>query len=96
MSLTFVISFLAAFAVTVVVLVNWPPIYRKPKPGEVWMYKQKKTRDPWGCESGHKVEVLDVREGWVRYKFAGSTLWTDEHQKMKSFVYCYAPTAPSV
>lgn len=96
MSNTFLLAFLVSGLATALVLVNWPLIYRKPVPGEIWRAKPSKPADPFSAKPEQKVEILDVRQGWVRYRWLGAALWQDERRRMKIFVYCWEPTAPAL
>lgn len=63
------------------------PTLSTPKPGEVFTFK-----DDSDCPFERpifKVEVLEVREGWVRYKFLGSSMFQNEVMKLSSFRHCY-------
>jgi hypothetical protein len=71
-------------AVTLVVkkTVNSMP---KPAPGEFWAVK---GRGPWPKKDAFKVEILDVKDGWVRYKIG--SLFDDERAEIKTFIEVYA------
>ena len=70
-----------------------PKLVQMPKPGEFWVFRGRSEGDPWAAEGGHQVEVLDVRAGWVRYRFTTSrTYHQDERMEADSFRYCYQPT----
>ena len=58
---------------------------REPKPGERWTLKV--VTDPWGGSPSITVEILDVKDGWVRYSMGGSM--SDLRMKMSDFVGCY-------
>lgn len=54
-------------------------------PGEVWCLKGDDS--PWPKEWEHKVTILDVRDGWVRYSI--SSRFNDERLKTATFMHCY-------
>jgi len=35
------------------------------------------------------VEILDVRNGWIRYKHVGSTIRQDESMEISAFNFCF-------
>jgi hypothetical protein len=59
-----------------------------PAPGELWVFMPDK-KGPWPTDARrHKpVEVLDVREGWVRY--AMGNVFPDERMSVKDFTWMY-------
>ena len=57
-----------------------------PKPGDIYIFDD--DVDPWS-DKRHKVEVLEVAPGWVRYKFCGSSYLTDERLQRSRFHFCY-------
>lgn len=59
---------------------------KMPRPGEVYIFDDEPN--PFKRDA-FRVEVLEVKEGWVRYKHVGSTLWTNESMKADSFRFCY-------
>ena len=59
-----------------------------PKIGEIYVFDD--CGDPWGS---HKVEVLDVANGWVRYKFCDSDFYQDLRTTKSAFNYCYVKMA---
>jgi hypothetical protein len=62
-----------------------PPI--TPKPGESWVLKPR-SGDPFGSYAAQSpVTVLDVRDGWVRYKMVA--VFRDERCTIQSFVSTY-------
>ena len=68
---------------------------RKPKIGERWEFKDNDRRgDPWGCQGRRTVDILDVKDGWVR--FSMGDFYNDERLKMGSFLFCYRPPASGI
>ena len=53
-----------------------------PQVGEYWRFD---NTDPW---SDHVAEILDVQNGWVKYRFVKG-LGMQYTQKMDMFLYCY-------
>lgn len=43
--------------------------------------------DPFGNNT--TVEVIETKNGWVRYKFCSSYIFLDERMEKSSFNYCY-------
>ncbi len=60
-----------------------------PKVGDIYVFDD--DVDPWS-DRRHKVEILDVAPGWVRYKFCGSEFLTDLRATRSSFHFCYKKT----
>ena len=60
--------------------------FRMPKVGDI--YKVEGDDDPFGSKH-KKRRVLEVKDGWVRYEWIGSDLWTDERKSRSSFHACY-------
>lgn len=63
---------------------------REPQAGEVW---ENADGDPWG----RIVEVLEVKRGWVRYRFCGAGILYPEQgpkysRDLDSFCRLYCPT----
>ena len=56
--------------------------------GAQWVLRSE-DGDPWGRKY-HPAEILDVKEGWVRYKI-GDIIFTDERMKQDMFVEIYRP-----
>lgn len=54
--------------------------------GETWEFVDS-LGDPWGNKKPFRVQILDVRDGWVRYNMG--TLFPDERCTIKSFVGIY-------
>ncbi len=52
---------------------------------------RKQLAGPWSLENSanHTVTVIDYKDGWVRYKFDNSSMFTDERMKEYSFRHCY-------
>jgi len=51
----------------------------EPIPGETWGFRDE---SPWP-ETNAYLEVLDVKEGWVRFTYGGPR--SDERMKMQTF-----------
>ncbi|RJQ30348.1 hypothetical protein C4565_00760 [Candidatus Parcubacteria bacterium] len=47
--------------------------------------------DPFPRKDGHLVIVLDVKQGWVRYRWAEGDMWQDQRMEEWSFRLCYFP-----
>lgn len=66
-----------------------------PKPGDIYVLDD--DVDPWS-DKRQKVEVIETMPGWVRYKFCGSSVYTDERLRRTAFHFCYEkmpnPTNP--
>jgi hypothetical protein len=65
-------------------------IFRKkepvvPKAGEKWRMPNKP--DPWPQPDNPPVKILDVKDGWVRYRM--NELFPDERKPMKDFLQLY-------
>ena len=55
-----------------------------PKPGETWGFIEC-ARDPFPPK--HHVKILDVKDGWVRYKMG--ILFDDERKRVSQFTKMY-------
>ncbi len=51
-------------------------------------YVLKRSRDPWGLKPTVMCIVIDVRDGWVRYRFEGAG--TDNVLEADSFINAYS------
>jgi hypothetical protein len=73
-----------------ILLKFWKPerkeSYSVPAKGDKWILRTD-NGDPWGCKFP-PVKVLDVKDGWVRYKI-GDIIFTDERMKIEQFVSVY-------
>jgi hypothetical protein len=58
-----------------------------PHPGELWIFDHP-DGSPWPREPGPIVTILEVRDGWVRYKNSDE-VWPDEHTTLKTFCKLY-------
>ena len=54
--------------------------------GETWEFVDL-LGDPWGGKKPFRVQILDVRDGWVRYSMG--SIFHDERHPIKSFVRMY-------
>ena len=59
------------------------------KIGQVW--SNGKDSSPWENDLFY-VEVLDVKDGWVRYRWINSTMWQDERYEVGMFCSLYSLT----
>jgi len=57
-----------------------------PKAGEI--YRVDEEDDPFG-DKYKKRRVLEVKDGWVRYEWVGSSMWKDERKSRACFHGCY-------
>lgn len=39
----------------------------------------------------YKVEVIEMRDGWVNYRIVGSSSFQNEAMKVSNFRFCYKP-----
>jgi hypothetical protein len=53
----------------------------EPEIGDVWEFTKGGSSDPWGGKC-HRVTVLDVRAGWVRYDLLDSRMEADKFRRM--------------
>ena len=60
---------------------------RLPKIGDIYEFDEG-GKDPWG-ENPHRVRVLDVRRGWIRFEFCGDSMWKDERLSRSCFHFAY-------
>ncbi len=58
------------------------------EPEQIWV-SVRNGDDPFPRKFGHKVKVISVLDGWVRYMFVDSFLWQDERKKISTFVEIY-------
>lgn len=63
-------------------------IVELPKPDEVW-YLKGDDGSPWPNIMMVPATVLDVKEGWVRYKIGNGELFGDIRKTMKEFLFLY-------
>jgi hypothetical protein len=61
-----------------------------PMLGETW-YFDYEDGSPWPATRTHSVKILDVYQGWVRYKI-GSAAFSDERKRVKDFMALYKRT----
>lgn len=61
---------------------------RSPVPGESWRLYN--NGDPFPPKS--LVTILDVRDGWVRYKIGSGNMWGDERMEISMFSEVYRQT----
>ena len=61
-----------------------PKIPKTPSKGEKWRIDD---GDPFPPKC--TVEILDIADGWVRYKIGSGTMFDDERKSMSSFINCY-------
>lgn len=68
----------------------WRALFKKPPvtPGMVMTFDDGKTDCPFE-RPVFKVEVLDVKDGWVRYRHVDTTFFQNEVMKLDSFRFCY-------
>jgi len=59
---------------------------RKPQKGEEWALKGDGSPWPKGMEG--LVEILDVKDDWVRYRIGSA--FPDERMEIKYFLQCYS------
>ena len=64
-----------------------PKPQRSPVPGEKWRLYN--GGDPFPPKS--LVTVLDVKDGWVRYKIGSGEMFGDERMKVSTFSEVYRP-----
>ena len=60
---------------------KWLKKKELPKVGEIWL---RSDGSPWGVD-GTDIEILDVKDGWVRYK--SQSFSSDYRRNIKSFLY---------
>lgn len=69
--------------------------YPLPKPGDIYSFDDGWEENPF-YHAPHMVEVLEVMNGWVRYKFEGSSVFMNEHLRRSSFHFCYKKMSKEV
>jgi len=60
--------------------------YPLPKVGDIYVFDEPK--DPWN-DKRTRVQVLDVADGWVRFRWLNAILFQDERKKRSTFHFCY-------
>lgn len=67
-----------------------PPVHEPPvEPGQRWVLAAEYS-DPFPKLSRHAVEVLDCRQGWVRYRFLPvGGMWQDQRMAEDVFRHVY-------
>ena len=67
---------------------NW---FKKKKPvripvaGETWYFREDDS--PWASKKSQQVQIIDVKNGWVRYYMNKS--FDDNRMKIDSFLFWY-------
>ena len=64
---------------------------KSPQVGDVMTFDDFSSDCPFDRPSAYKVEVLEVKNGWVRYRFKDSTFYQNEVMKLSNFRFCYKP-----
>ncbi len=65
-------------------LVAWAYKRRHVAPGQTWIYVCDRD-NPWATVTTNRYEVLDVRDGWVRYaEYCRSGVY-ERHEKLMWF-----------
>lgn len=60
-----------------------------PVTGETWTLISA-NNGPWPSKTTHPINILDVKDGWVRYSIGdGSGIFSDERLKVGLFTHCY-------
>lgn len=63
---------------------------KKPIPGETWCLSMQ-FNGPWPLRGDNTgVCILDVKEGWVRYKVGGGVIFNDERMEVDKFTKIYS------
>ena len=65
------------------------PTTKSPIQGEIWKFVPIGAGVNPFAKSSHEVEVLEVLNKWVRYRFVGTTMWQNESMRIDSFRKCY-------
>jgi len=62
-----------------------------PRAGERYQFDEESNpfKDPWF------VDVLEVRDGWVRYNYTGSEYSKNQSMKVGAFRFCFKIAPPS-
>lgn len=70
---------------------NRPPKDKLPKVevGDVFVFRGMDSKNPFKKAAGHDIEVKDVKEGYVLYRFCEGILWQNESADIKTFTYMY-------
>jgi hypothetical protein len=64
----------------------------KPKAGDIYELDESNEKsNPFRKQSSHLVEVLNVKDGWVNFKYCGSKWYTNESLGVRTFRFCYKP-----
>ena len=62
-----------------------------PQPGQKWILDSD-DGSPWSNPPSNIVSViLEVKQGWVRYRVADNSFMQDEHQTVDIFKLCHYP-----
>lgn len=59
-----------------------------PIPGEHYMLFENES-NPFRNKNGPMVEIIDIKNGWVKYRFFGISLFQNESMKIDIFHSCY-------
>ena len=65
----------------------WDILFRRNvKPGQIYIYNEE-VKNPWANDE-HKVEVLEVKNGFVKYKYCDlrESLINQNHASISSFL----------
>lgn len=60
-----------------------------PVPGQIRQFDRNYEKTNPFKSKPHSVEVLEVKDGWVRFRHLDSTMWQNESLKIKTFCFCY-------
>ena len=69
---------------------------REPVAGERWLMRGKENKSPWPHKSRidydyGRVDIIEAKDGWVRYKILGGAgMFDDCRMKVSAFVFIYA------
>ena len=59
------------------------------KKGDIFIFNATDEKNPFKIEPPREVEVKDVKQGYVLYRFCGSSLFQNESKDIKTFCNIY-------
>ncbi len=65
------------------------PPTRKPIVGELWHLPRRKGDNPFKRKEFCYVEILDIKEDWVQYRFVGASI--EFELPIETFINVYKP-----
>lgn len=72
-------------------MLSTKPTLKIPTVGSQWIFNRKATADPFETKPSSAITVLEIKQGWVRYKIGNGWLFHDERLSIEDFLDYYKP-----